>query len=351
MLSQFLDIEKVVLEVKRVLAPGGIFVFMEEPIRRRLSLRLYRCPYPSQMKPWEKRLARWGLLGYFIKDVIGAGQEDSFGIRQNHRMRLNDWDRLIARHFAAREYEITTADRGPGEHLVRLAARRLDRLHSDWLPAKLLGGQLAAFCRAHGTPPATHPPVEDLSRYLRCPDCHSPLTADAERDLACPSCSYRAPNESDVYNLLPSAERKHLYPGIRPDTVDFSQPEHTRHLQEGWHDLEGDHGARYRWMGHRATLWLERVNEGAQRLRLRGHLHQMSFAHARAVKVTLAVNGAGLGEWSLTRPGMFVLEADVDVASRYEVEIQVAPAFTAPPDVRPIGANFSMVRLIPREEN
>src|SRR5262245_26216640 len=33
MLSQFMDIEKVFLEVKRVLAPGGIFLFGEEPVR------------------------------------------------------------------------------------------------------------------------------------------------------------------------------------------------------------------------------------------------------------------------------------------------------------------------------
>src|SRR5207244_6650905 len=40
MLSQFMDIEKVFLEVKRVLAPGGVFCFVQEPIRRLLSLRL-----------------------------------------------------------------------------------------------------------------------------------------------------------------------------------------------------------------------------------------------------------------------------------------------------------------------
>ena len=40
MLSQFMDIESVFIEVKRVLMPGGVFLFTEEPLRRRLSLRL-----------------------------------------------------------------------------------------------------------------------------------------------------------------------------------------------------------------------------------------------------------------------------------------------------------------------
>src|SRR6266481_2162279 len=49
-LSQFMDIERVFVEVKRVLAPGGVFLFMEEPLRRKLSARLYRAPYQNRMK-------------------------------------------------------------------------------------------------------------------------------------------------------------------------------------------------------------------------------------------------------------------------------------------------------------
>jgi len=90
MLSQFMNMESVFLEVKRVLAPGGTFLFAEEPLKRRLSLRLYRCPYYNTMKPWERKLYDWGLLGYLVRDVIGAHQEESFGIRQNHTMGLSD---------------------------------------------------------------------------------------------------------------------------------------------------------------------------------------------------------------------------------------------------------------------
>jgi malonyl-CoA O-methyltransferase len=52
MLSQFMNMETVFLEAKRVLAPGGIFLFAEEPLKRMLTLRLYRCPYYDTMKPW-----------------------------------------------------------------------------------------------------------------------------------------------------------------------------------------------------------------------------------------------------------------------------------------------------------
>ncbi|HYL37298.1 MAG TPA: class I SAM-dependent methyltransferase, partial [Bryobacteraceae bacterium] len=37
LLSQFMDIESVFVEVKRVLAPGGVFLFAEEPMKRLLT--------------------------------------------------------------------------------------------------------------------------------------------------------------------------------------------------------------------------------------------------------------------------------------------------------------------------
>lgn len=350
MLSQFLDIEMVFAEVKRVLAPGGTFLFMEEPIRRLLSLRLYRCPYWRQMKPWERRLFEWGLLGYLVKDVIGARQEDSFGIRQNHRMTLNDWDRLIARHFVDRKYEISTADRGWGEHWLRRLARRLDRLHSEWLPAKLLGGSLAAACRKDGQPPGNFEPITRLSSYLQCPECEAGLEQERDDALHCRNCGYRSHRQGGVFNLLPAAERSELYPGERPDTVDFSSESHGKHLLDGWYELEGAFGGKFRWMGPEASLWLERVGAGAQRLRIRGHLDKLSFTKQRAAKIEVRANGQTVARQAFDRPGLFVLEADLMDADRYQVEIAAAPSFTAPPDQRPITVTIGMVRLIPREQ-
>ena len=62
MLSQFMGMERVFEEVKRVLAPGGVFFFAEEPLKRMLTLRLYRCPYYDTMKPWERLQAMGGRL-------------------------------------------------------------------------------------------------------------------------------------------------------------------------------------------------------------------------------------------------------------------------------------------------
>ena len=169
MLSQFMNIESVFLEVKRVLAPGGVFLFTEEPLRRLLSLRIYRAPYQDRMKPWERKLFDWGLLGYLARDVIGAEQEESFGIRQNHKMYLSDWHRLITRHFAEHRYQPFVPERGWGERIVKRAAL------NEWRAARLLGGTLAAMCKKAGTvepaaqpgPLRNPPPLPGLPRRPR----------------------------------------------------------------------------------------------------------------------------------------------------------------------------------------
>ena len=177
MLSQFMNMESVFLEVKRVLAPGGTFLFAEEPLKRKLTLSLYRCPYYDTMKPWERRLADWGLLGYLVRDVIGAHQEESFGIRQNHTMGIKEWHELIRAHFVDAEYEMFVPERGWGERIVKSAAM------SEWRAARLLGGTLAAVCRkAGGSAPVGFDPSE-FQMQLRCPDCYSAMKRDATDTL------------------------------------------------------------------------------------------------------------------------------------------------------------------------
>jgi hypothetical protein len=342
-LSQFMNLERVFEEVTRVLQPGGVFLFAEEPLLRALSLRLYRCPYYENMKPWERRLYDWGLLGYLVRDVIGAHQEESFGIRQNHSLGLKRWDALVRKYFAAREYEIFVPQRGWGERVVQRIAVRLDPNGSEWQAAKWLGGTLAAVCRKSGAAP----PAQAFSHwesYLRCPDCRGDFSREAGEALRCAKCGYKAAAESGVYNLLPSAERRELYPGERADILDFSVPGHERGLLEGWHKLEGVHGNKYRWIGARAVARLARVKAGAQRLRIRGH----AFAQGVPGQVQVRVNSDPAGSMKLRRTGLFVFEADIPDAPEYTVEIHSSPVWNAPGDDRDLSVTVAMIRLVDR---
>ncbi|MEO8025054.1 MAG: class I SAM-dependent methyltransferase [Bryobacteraceae bacterium] len=347
MLSQFMEIESVFLEVKRVLAPGGVFFFAEEPLRRLLTLRLYRCPYYDTMKPWERTLYDWGLLGYFVRDVIGAHQEESFGIRQNHKMGLKDWHELIRKHFGAHEYQVFVPERGWGERVVKRLAIRLDQTQSEWRAARLLGGTLAAMCRKGVSPDASAAEPIDLAepgftRMLRCPDCSGDLVLNESRDLACASCTYRAPDESGVWNLLPSAEKSELYPGDRSDIIDFSIPGHERKLVGEWFELEGVYGNRYRWIGARASAVLKPVKTTPQRLRIRGHA---SEGHHR-VDLRAIVNGKEAARWNLERPGLFVIETDLPDAETYAIDLEAGPLWEVPTDDRRFTVSLSMIRLI-----
>jgi ubiquinone/menaquinone biosynthesis C-methylase UbiE len=349
MLSQFMSIESVFVEVKRVLAPGGIFLFGEEPLKRMLSLRLYRCPYYETMKPWERKLYDWGLLGYLVRDVIGAHQEESFGIRQNHTMGLKQWHSLISKHFVDKEYEIFVPERGWGEEIAKRAAVRLDPHRSVWRAAHLLGGTLAAVCRKEGEPQES-PKFKSFEDLLRCPDCHHGLSRDSTEMLRCDGCGYAAPNEGGVYNLLRAAERKELYPGDREDVIDFSQASHERHLLEGWYALEGSYGNKYRWIGRRASAWLQRVNPGPQRIRIRGHAHDLSLATGEPLRIDVSANGKRAGQFTLDRPGLFVIEADLPDSPEYRIEISASATWKVPSDDRTFSVNLSMIRLVPKED-
>jgi len=345
-LSQFADIEHVFSEIRRVLAPGGVFLFAEEPLRRALSLRLYRCPYYDTMKPWERRFYEWGLLGYLVRDAIGSGQEESFGIRQNQRLGLKDWYRLLGEHFADFRCEIFVPERGWGERVVKRVAVRLDPSRSVWQAAKLLGGTLAAVCRVPGdSDPNADVAIERFEEFLHCPDCGGSLIRGSREQLAC-QCGYVAACEEGVYNLLPSSEREELYPGERDDIIDFSKPGHERRLLEGWGELEGVFGNKYRWIGERASARLLKVKPGPQRLRIRGHAAERSFSHGEPVRLDVMVNGRPAGRWTLERSGLFVLEGSLPDEPEYRIEIHGSPVWKAPPDQRIFTVNLSMIRLV-----
>jgi hypothetical protein len=172
---------------------------------------------------------------------------------------------------------------------------------------------------------------------------------DADDTLRCAACGYQAPNEGGVFNLLPSAERKDLYPGNREDVIDFSLPGHEKRLLEGWYDLEGVFGNKFRWIGGSASAHLRRVSPHRQRLRVRGHAHQRIFEQGHPVRVEIHSNGLRLGQWRLERAGLFVFEADLPDSPEYKVDFHVTPTWRMPPDERTFSVTLSMIRLAPRD--
>jgi SAM-dependent methyltransferase len=344
MLSQFLGMERVFAEVRRVLAPGGVFLFVEEPLKRKLTLRLYRCPLHDAMKPWERKLDGVGLLGYLVRDVIGADQEEKFGIRQNHTMGIKEWVAMIGRHFAEQRHQMFVPQRGWGEISMKRMADRI-----GWSAATLLGGTLSAACKKAGTYNALPVDMSRFETYFRCPDCYAGLARDPDDGLFCANCGYESANEGGVYNLVQSRHKTELYPGDSDDQIDFCSPSHEERLGEGWHELEGSFGNKYRWIGPRATATLNNQRVQPLRIRIRGSAPEACLENGRQPKIEVKVNGQGVGQWTISRTGLFLLEADIPQASAYQVEILAGPALHAPGDIRELTVIISMIRLVPRE--
>ena len=351
MLSQFLGVERVFAEAARVLAPGGVFLFAEEPLRRLLTLRLFRSPYEHDMRPWQRRLYRLGLLGYLAQDVIGSRQEEIFGIEQNHGLDSGDWRRLAGRFFAESRFLVYVPERGPGERWVKRLAgwaeRDRNREGAGWLGAELLGGSITGICRKAGSPVEPSFSDDRFESVLQCPDCAGLLLRSPANDLYCASCAYAAPDQDGVYNLLPSGERAELYPGDRDDHIDFSLPGHQARLGSGWYELDGVCGNRYRWMGAEATALLRPLDARPWRLRLRGFAAEASFQQHSRVQVQFFANDQPAGSITLRRPGTFLFEATLPPAPEYRLVIRVDPTIRIPNDDRPYGVNISLIRLAP----
>lgn len=348
-LSQFLDVESVVREVHRVLAPGGVFYFAEEPVRRKLTLRLHRAPYPERMKPVERWFYESGLLDFVAMDVIGAHQEESFGIRQNHSLGLEEWSSLLGAYFPWKRLITFPRQRGWSNQVVKFIAHCLPG-DAQERAAGWLGATIAAFCRKAGELPAGL----SVEGALACPDCGAAFPIAGGGPLRCQACSYEAAIEGGVFNLLSSALRAELYPGPRADTIDFSKDGHEAGLLDGFHGVEGDFGNKYRWIGGRASARLVKLRPGLPLLRVQGYAPAHLF-EIGSPKVELRANGQAAGEWRLDRPGLFILEAPLPDAEAYTVEIVVTPTFLEPDlemdpaTARELSVNLSLLRLLPRE--
>ena len=341
MLSQFQDIEAVFLEVKRVLAPGGIFLFGEEPLRRAATLRLYRAPYERQMTAWERKLNDWGLLGYLVRDVIGAHQEESFGIRQNHRMTLKDWDNLVRKHFSEHRVrdlrpwarlgrtldEEPRAQAGPGR--LGVARRPPPRRHVDRVLPEVRQRVDTVRREAFRSRPA----VSGLRRRPFARRTRRPLL----RLRLCGGEGRRRVQSA----ALGRAQR--AVPG-RP----AGHPRHEPSRAFG--------AARRRLARPRRRLRQQVPLDRQTRYGTAGPGRYGTAAapHPRLcaglAKVTASVNGTRVREMKVDRPGLFVLEADVPDAPSYELEILASPVIQTPKaDDRELTVNLSMIRLVPRD--
>jgi hypothetical protein len=88
-----------------------------------------------------------------------------------------------------------------------------------------------------------------------------------------------------VYNSAAFGDRKELYPGDRSEPS-TSRPSHVTAPARRLASLEGEYGGKFRWIGERATLWLQSLRgRPAQRLRIRGYAPEQLCCEGKVLTV------------------------------------------------------------------
>ncbi|NLH47592.1 MAG: methyltransferase domain-containing protein [Myxococcales bacterium] len=77
-LRHFATPDRLLAEIRRVLAVNGSLILADEPIRRRLQIPLWRTAAGQELRGWRKTLLRLGLLPYLAR--VGGLNESRWGV-------------------------------------------------------------------------------------------------------------------------------------------------------------------------------------------------------------------------------------------------------------------------------
>lgn len=200
-LHHFPDPTPVIAEIHRVLAPGGIFFFSDEPYQKRLHLPLYKAE--SMYSEKARKAPKWRkLLDYFLAEPVC--NETDFGIVENDDIPLGTWEKAL-QIFDQHELHL---------HALKVLRGRSDSLTPGALLARWVGGEVTGIARKGGTLPMGFDPIEMCLAApweAGCP----PLRPHAGQWQSHHGSLY--PVHDGVALLLPEQQRRELYPELADD--------------------------------------------------------------------------------------------------------------------------------------
>ena len=219
-LHHFRNIGPVIGEIERVLRKGSYFYFAEEPVRRWLCLYLYRCDRPENLTGLNKWLLDRGLLEFIAEAYPGSRDETSWGIVENQKISLREWDRRLS-VFERVRLELSQPPTLRRNRLYQfLLTLGLSEIRSKRCLANLFGVGLSGLCCKAGAVPEQKTAV-DIRQLCRCPDCEERLdwAVRPTPHFECPQCGpFPAPH--GVHMLFRRSQMKELYPsGPKPPNL------------------------------------------------------------------------------------------------------------------------------------
>ncbi len=191
-LHHFPDPEKVIKEIHRVLTPGGVFFFSEEPVSQNLNLNLwYR---PTRLRRWEKIL-KYTLILHFVSKI--GKTEIDHGIIEN-TFTLSEWKKALST-FDKIETLLTPFPKGP-----------LGCLEKNNFPNKFfiffLGGGIRAICYKKGKTE-----IPKKTPGFLCPTCKKSKLTLNNKQLFCKNCHVKYFKKNNIWILLNPEVSQALY--------------------------------------------------------------------------------------------------------------------------------------------
>ncbi len=102
--------QAVVREMIRVLTPGGLLIFENEPLGRALAMYRFRTNRAENMRPFEKALERHGIIRTIADPFPGSRPELLFGMIENQTIPLADFKSELFKECEVKKFAIQTAE-------------------------------------------------------------------------------------------------------------------------------------------------------------------------------------------------------------------------------------------------
>lgn len=202
-LHHFPDPKPILKEIYRVLMPGGLFYFDEEPIKQTVNIPLWRRDF--HLRWWEKILKITLILPFI--SLIGKSEVSEGVLEETFSLLI--WKKALDQ-FDEVDGELIPFLLGPKTYYQKGVYNWLKAYGLTKIILFFLGGTIKGFCRKKGK---LNVKVSNLNDMFACPFCYGNLI-NKKSHFICLKCNSTYPIKNNVYYLLPDRLLKKLYPAL-----------------------------------------------------------------------------------------------------------------------------------------
>lgn len=203
----------IITEIHRVLAPGGLFFFDEEPYKR-----LFHFPLYKGKKIYSKEYSELNKLKSFLDYYFSerSCNEIEHNIVENENIPISIWRKGL-RIFEEVEIYLDTLIKLPNSVKIVRTELYNSKNYLKLFLAFLFGGTISGICRKLGPVKKIEPKIS-LYTVLICPSCiengYESKLDQENLSFSCKYCGNKYPIIDDILFLFSYKKFKDLYPEL-----------------------------------------------------------------------------------------------------------------------------------------